>query len=248
MAFTDLVVIVTGAGSGIGRATAIAFAQAGAYVLGVGRRKEALEETAQGHPNIEILPIDLRDAHAPQTIVDTALARWKRVDVLINNAGATAMMPLADVTAERIGELFGLNVAAPSLLASAALPHLRRTRGSIVNISSTYGHRPLPGAAHYAATKAAMEQLTRTWALELASDGVRVNALAPGPTESEALAAAGLAADAVEQIKQDEAGRIPLSRRGEPHEVATWILHLAHPTSTWLTGQVLTVDGGLELV
>ena len=117
-----------------------------------------------------------------------------------------------------------------------------------MNISSTYGHRPLPGASHYAASKSALEQLTRSWAVELAPDGIRVNALAPGPTESEALAAAGLPDELIDQIKKDEAARIPLGRRGDPVEVATWVLRLADPAASWLTGQVLTIDGGLELV
>lgn len=245
--FTGRVVIVTGAGSGIGRATATAFAAAGARVLGVGRRQDALDKTAQGHPAIAVLAADIRAAHAPEAIIDTAIDRWQRVDALVNNAGATTVMPLADASADRITNLFELHVVAPSLLARAALPHLRQTRGSIVNISSTYGHRPVPGAAHYAASKAALEQLTRCWALELATDGIRVNALAPGPTESEALTTAGLPAPMVNQIKQDESNRIPLGRRGEADEVATWVLRLADPATTWLTGQILTIDGGLEL-
>lgn len=246
-AFADHVVIVTGAGSGIGRATATAFARAGALVLGVGRRQDALDDTARMHPAITTLSADLRSTDAPRKVVDAAMEKWGRVDVVVNNAGATAVMPLAETTAEGIDALFALNVTAPSMLASISLPHLRRSRGTIVNVSSTYGHRPIPGAAHYAATKAAIEQLTRSWALELAPDGIRVNAVAPGPTESEALTAAGLSDDMVDTIKRQETDRIPLGRRGRPEEVAEWILRLADPTVSWLTGQVLSVDGGLEL-
>jgi NAD(P)-dependent dehydrogenase (short-subunit alcohol dehydrogenase family) len=244
----DHVVIVTGAGTGIGRATAVAMAGAGAHVLGVGRRQAALDETAALHSGIATLALDVRLEEAPELIIGAAVDRWERLDVLVNNAGASARVSFDEVTRSRITDLFDLNVVAPTMLAQAALPHLRRSKGSIINISSTYGHRPQPGAAHYAATKAALEQLTRTWAVELAGDGIRVNAIAPGPTESEALSVSGLTAEQVIRVKKEQASMIPLGRRGEPEEVASWIVRFAEPAATWLTGQVLTVDGGLELV
>ncbi|MDX3263297.1 SDR family NAD(P)-dependent oxidoreductase [Streptomyces sp. MI02-2A] len=244
----DRVVIVTGAGSGIGRATAIAFAESGAHVLGVGRRKDALEETAGAHSGIAVLPLDIREEGAAERAVATAVEKWRRLDVLVNNAGTTAMMPLSETDRSVITDLFDLNVTAPSVLAHAALPHLSDSAGSIVNVSSSYGHRPLPGGAHYAATKSALEQLTRSWALELASTGVRVNAIAPGPTETDVLAAAGLPQDTINEIRSAERERIPVGRLGDPKDVADWILRLADPRDTHLTGQILTIDGGLELV
>jgi NAD(P)-dependent dehydrogenase (short-subunit alcohol dehydrogenase family) len=245
--FTGRTVVITGAGSGIGRASARAFARAGASVLAVGRRADKLAETAADDTAIVPFVADVRGEDAAAAVAGAAARRWERVDVLVNNAGVFSALPLAEVTAARLRDVVDTNVTAPSLLAAAALPLLREHRGTIVNVSSTFGHRPAPGFAHYGASKAAIEHLTRSWAAELAAHGIRVNAVAPGPTESEALVAAGLAEADIAEIKRAEAARIPLGRRGDPAEVARWIVHLADPAASWVTGQVIAVDGGLAV-
>jgi NAD(P)-dependent dehydrogenase (short-subunit alcohol dehydrogenase family) len=242
------VVIVTGGSSGIGRAAALSFATKGAKVVITARRALPLEETAANHPNIVGL---VADAAAPDDAVRTiakAVDTWGRLDVLVNNAGAGAILPLPDATADRIMQILAVNVLGPSLLAAAALPYLASAKGTIVNVSSTFGHKPVAGLSHYAASKAALEHLTRCWALELAPHGVRINAVAAGPTESGALTGMmGLSPEQAAAIKEQERERIPLKRRGDPDDVARWIVRLADPASDWVTGQVIAVDGGLGL-
>ena len=245
--FAGRSVIITGAGSGIGRASARAFASAGASVLAVGRRAEKLAETAADAGSIVPFVADVRGEEAAEAVVGEAARLWGRVDVLVNNAGVFSSLPLAEVTAPALRDVVDTNVTAPSLLAAAALSSLREHRGTIVNVSSTFGHRPAPGFSHYGASKAAIEHLTRSWAAELAAHGIRVNAVAPGPTESEALVAAGLPEADIVEIKRAEAARIPLGRRGDPAEVAQWIVHLADPAASWVTGQVIAIDGGLAV-
>jgi NAD(P)-dependent dehydrogenase (short-subunit alcohol dehydrogenase family) len=141
-----------------------------------------------------------------------------------------------------------VNVVGPSLLAAAALPHLQNTRGTIINVSSTFGHKPGALLSHYAASKAALEHLTRCWALELAPVGIRVNAVAAGPTESGALTGMmGLSPEQAASLKEQERAQIPLGRRGIPDDIANWIVRLADPEAGWTTGQVIAVDGGLGL-
>lgn len=244
----DTVAIITGGSSGIGREAAIFLARLGAKVLITGRRQSAIDEVCALSDNIRGLVADVAHVDDAKRTVDEAVRRWGRLDVLVNNAGAGGIMPLSDVTAERIEEIFSVNVVGPSLLAAAAIPHLRASKGAIINISSTYGHKAGPALSHYAASKAALEHLTRCWALELAADGIRVNAIAAGPTESGALTGMmGLSVEQAEAIKAHERQMIPLKRRGEPADIARWIAMLAEPGSAWMTGQVLSVDGGLSV-
>jgi NAD(P)-dependent dehydrogenase (short-subunit alcohol dehydrogenase family) len=242
------VVIITGGSSGIGRAAALCFANQGDKVLVTGRRAGPLDETTAEHPNIAGIVADAASADDAKRTISKAMDLWGRIDALVNNAGAGAILPLADATADRIMDIFSVNVLGPSLLASAALPHLKARRGTIINVSSTFGHRPAAGLSHYAASKAALEHLTRCWALELAPFGIRVNAVAAGPTESGALTGMmGLTQEQAAAVKEQERSRIPLGRRGVPDDVAEWIVRLAGSPSEWMTGQVIAIDGGLGL-
>jgi NAD(P)-dependent dehydrogenase (short-subunit alcohol dehydrogenase family) len=241
------VALVTGGGSGIGRATAIALAERGATVTVAGRRLEALDRTAAAHPRISAVAGDVSRSDDAEQIVETAAEATGRLDVLVNNAGVARVTPLAQTDPKVAHRLWATNVLGPTLLAKHALPYLELTRGTIINVTSSFGHKPGPGISQYAASKAALEHLTRSWALELADRGIRVNAVAPGPTESEALQQSGLDPAQIEAIKEDERQRIPLGRRGDPTDIARWIAALAEPSADWITGQVIGIDGGFEL-
>jgi NAD(P)-dependent dehydrogenase (short-subunit alcohol dehydrogenase family) len=242
------VVLITGGGAGIGRAAAVRFAEAGARVVITGRRPEPLRSFAENLDSVDFVVADAADPQDASRTIDTVIERWGRLDVLVNNAGAGAILPLEAATSMAITQIFAVNVFGPSLLVTAALRHLSASSGNIVNVSSTYGHKAAAALSHYAASKAALEHMTRCWALELASQGIRVNAVAAGPTETEFVKERmGLSDEEVESVKAQERSRIPLERRGLPDEVAAWIVSLASDSGSWITGQVITVDGGLSI-
>ncbi len=246
--FESKVVLVTGGASGIGRAAAIRFAREGAQVMVTGRRQEPLEALAELQPGIGFVVADSADPEDAVHTVASTLDAFGRLDVVVNNAGAGAILPLPQADAKRIGDIFGVNAIGPSLLVSAALDSLKASKGCVVNVSSTYGHKAAAGLSHYAGSKAALEHMTRCWALELAPFGIRVNAVAAGPTETDFLRERMMLSPEQErEVKDEERRRIPLGRRGMPDEVAAWIVSVASPAAAWVTGQVIAVDGGLDV-
>jgi NAD(P)-dependent dehydrogenase (short-subunit alcohol dehydrogenase family) len=240
------VVLITGALTGIGRATAIAFAKEGAHLIVSGRREEAgyalANELRALGAEVEFVRADVRFENEVQNLIDRTLERFGHLDVAVNNAGTEGELgPIVEQTPAAFENTFSTNVLGTIL----SLKHEMRVMlpqgsGSIINLSSIAGQVGIPGASIYAASKHAVEGLTKSVALEAAAAGIRVNAVAPGPVATEMLDRfAG-----TEEAKAGFLNSMPAKRAATPDEIAQTILFLASDKARYLTGQRIAVDGG----
>jgi NAD(P)-dependent dehydrogenase (short-subunit alcohol dehydrogenase family) len=243
---TTPVVLITGGLTGIGRAAALAFAKQNARVVVSGRGEEAgaalVSELRKLGTEAEFIRADVRHEEDVRQLVDRTVKHFGRLDVAVNNAGTEGKPgAVTDQTAESYAATFDTNVLGVVLSLKHEIRVMRaQGAGSIINISSTYGHEGAAGASIYAASKHAVEGLTKSVALEVAESGVRVNAVAPGPTDTGML----------DRFTGGEAGKaymrsvVPMKRLGKPDELARAILFLASSDASFVTGQILSVDGG----
>jgi NAD(P)-dependent dehydrogenase (short-subunit alcohol dehydrogenase family) len=247
--------VVTGGSDGIGLGIAQAFARSGADVLILSRDTHKLERAAEAlrahGTSIETLATDLSAADAPPTVVDALKRLARPLDVLVNNAGTGAFTPFHAVTRLEYDRLLALNVAAPFFLTQALLPVMRRPGASVINISSYFARKMLPGrpSAVYSLTKGALDSMTRAMAMELAPAGIRVNAIAPGTIDTELRRRTIANLPEAEQAHIAELAKrsYPLGRIGEAGDLGGMAVHLACDESRWTTGAIISVDGGLTI-
>jgi NAD(P)-dependent dehydrogenase (short-subunit alcohol dehydrogenase family) len=252
-------VVVTGASSGIGRATALRFAREGAAVFAVGRKASALDDVAEevrrAGGRCERLDADVTADGAPDAIIGAALSAFGTLTTVVNAAGIISSGTIENTTDAAWDEMLDVNLRAPFRLMRAAVPALiasaRATtpapNASVVNVSSVTGLRAFPGVLAYCVSKAAMDQLTRCAALEMAPHGVRVNAVNPGVTISNLHRRSGMNEESYTAFLERSKQTHPLGRAGEPEEIADLIWFLASDQSGWITGDTISIDGGRHL-
>jgi NAD(P)-dependent dehydrogenase (short-subunit alcohol dehydrogenase family) len=241
-------VIVTGASSGIGRATAERFLGEGARVAIVGRRMNALDEVAASDvKNRYTVVADLSDDNQTERCIADAVEAMGGLDVVVNAAGILKAGRIEDTTVDLWDEMMNINLRSIFHLMKLAVPHLERSLGNIVNVSSVTGPRSFPGVLAYCVSKAGLDQLTRCAALELAAKGIRVNAVNPGVVVSGLHRSGGMNEEAYDAFLEHSKTTHPLGRVGKPEEIADLIYFLASDRASWITGATVSIDGGRAL-
>jgi NAD(P)-dependent dehydrogenase (short-subunit alcohol dehydrogenase family) len=241
----DPVVIITGAGSGLGRSLALSLAAKGHRLALVGRGAERLLATRAEMAGADCLtlPVDIATDGAGDHIVRQTLRAFQRIDAVVNNAGRARMAGIENLTVAEAEAMVRTNLIGPAVLIRHAVAALRETKGTVVNVGSIGGLLAVPSRALYGASKAALHHLTRSLARELAPD-VRVNAVLPGAIDTPMYDDLGADADQVATLRRNLVETTPLGRMGTPEDVVPWIEHLLGPDGRWVTGSLFVIDGG----
>lgn len=249
--FAGKVVVVSGATSGIGHAVAVKFAAASARVVGLGRNQAALREVETAVKNAGGEPltvaVDVTDSDQAQHAIDEAINRFGGLDVLVNAAGHISTGSIENTSLSAWDAMMNVNLRAVFQLMQMAAPHLIKTKGNIVNVSSVTGLRSFPGVLAYCVSKAGVDQLTRCAALELAPKGVRVNSVNPGVVVTEIHKRGGMSEPDYEKFLEHSKTTHPIGRVGDPKEIAELIFYLASEKASWITGGTYQIDGGRAL-
>jgi NAD(P)-dependent dehydrogenase (short-subunit alcohol dehydrogenase family) len=245
------VVMVTGSTSGIGHAVAAKFAEAGARVVALGRDQSALSEVKgeieKAGADALTIATDVTNESEVRHALDEAINKFAGLDVLVNAAGHISTGTIEDTSLTAWDAMMNVNLRAVFHLMQMATPHLIKSKGNIVNVSSVTGLRSFPGVLAYCVSKAAVDQLTRCSALELAPRGVRVNAVNPGVVVTEIHKRGGMKTEEYERFLEHSKTTHPLGRVGDPNEIAELVLYLASEKAAWITGATYSIDGGRAL-
>lgn len=241
-------ILITGASSGIGKASALLFAENGWNVVAVGRNQRDLatlrDEAQDKNGSIKIQPADLLETTQIERVISDTLVSFNRIDALLNAAGIILNGTIENTTPDDWDKMMNINLRVVFIMMQKCVPHLEKTKGNIVNVSSVAGIRSFPNILGYCVSKAAIDQLTRCSALELAPKEIRVNAVNPGVVVTNLHKRGGMADQDYENFLENSKKTHPIGRTGTPEEVADLIYFLASEKAGWITGATYEIDGG----
>ncbi|CAN5705853.1 3-oxoacyl-[acyl-carrier-protein] reductase [soil metagenome] len=244
----EKVAIITGASSGIGRAVALLFAKNGAKVVAIGRNKKelnALRDEPQGKSGVvKVYLADIREATQVERLFSYVTENFNRIDVLVNAAGIILTGSIENTTLDDWDKMMDINLRTVFNIMQKSVPQLEKTKGNIVNVSSVAGLRAFPNVLAYCVSKAAIDQLTRCSALELAPKGIRVNAVNPGVVVTNLHKRGGMEEEKYKDFLENSKKKHPVGRVGEAWEIAELIYYLASEKAAWITGATYEIDGG----
>ncbi|MBF8969998.1 SDR family oxidoreductase [Streptococcus sp. NLN76] len=243
--YENKVALVTGGGSGIGRAIAESYAKEGAKVIIAGRRESVLKEVVDANEGISYVVADVTSSDDIAKIAAAIENDYNgQLDILVNNAGWAPVTPLKELSMKDYDEAFSLDVRGLVEVTLATLPFILASKGNIINISTVGAQHPGPNMSMYLGAKAAVEIFTRVWAMELAQDGVRVNAIAPGAIATDIWNQTDLSDEAAKAHAEAITSLIPMGRFGQPEDIANLAVFLGSDKASFITGAIYGVDGG----